>query len=147
MHGMIPARVAHLSRRSRLRAWIRRFSLRDGETAVQVALGLGFCGIGLVLWGEGSTFAISDSYGWFQANIREDAAAGLLFSAGAFALVAPLLPWRWPSVLAAFVLGTLAGVTAMGFFLGNTLSIGAVVFTSPFATLSYWLMMKRAAVP
>lgn len=122
---------------------LSRFSLWDGETAVQVALGLGFVGAALVLWGEGSTFAISDSYGWFQARIREEAAAWVLFVPGAAALVAPLFRWRWLSIAVALTLGTTAGMVALGFYWGSPLSIGAVMFTSPIAFLSYWLMGRR----
>ena len=125
----------------------QRLSLRDGETAVQVALGVGFVGAALVLWGEGSTFAISDSYSWFQVHVREDTAAWVLFVPGVAALAAPLFSCRWLSVAVAFALGTVAGMVALGFWLGSALSIGAVIFTSPICFLSYWLMIRRLVRP
>ena len=138
-----PAPRSRSALAERLGAFGALLGLRDGETVVQVALGLALVGSALVLWRDGATFAISDSYSWFRMHIDEDTAGWALFVPGTAALVGPL--FRRPPLCAAIslVLGTVAGVVAAGFWAGSPLSIGAVIFTSPIMLLAYWLVWRR----
>ena len=54
-----PAPRSRSALAERLGAFGALLGLRDGETVVQVALGLAFVGSALVLWRDGATFAIS----------------------------------------------------------------------------------------
>lgn len=130
-------------RMARVGPLTQRFSLSDGQVAVQVALGLGVLGIGLRLLAEGDTFRISASYEWFRGAVREHVAGWVMVAAGLVTLVAPALRSRLVDVATAFLLGSLCGVIAIGFHLGSARSIGTTTFLSPFAFLAYWLMFKR----
>lgn len=125
-------------------ALLQRLSLWEGETAVQVSIGLSFLGVAHRLWGKGDTFSISDSFLYFRTVVSEDNAALVLFAAGLLALLAPLTPHKGVQVLVSLLLGTMSGIIAIGCYRGHPLSVLAVLYASPIMFLSYWLMWRRA---
>ena len=135
MHGRAP-----IPRTTRI---MQRFSLRNGETAVQVSLGALFLSWAVLFWGEGETFDSTPSFRAFAEIACEETWAAALAAVALVLLLTPLTACRWALFAAALLACATSSAIAEMFYRSNPQGTGPVTWMSGPVSLSAWLAWKR----